>query len=172
MDYIWHIQLPLRWRHNGRNSVSNHQPHDCLLKRLFRHRSKKTSKLHAICAGNSSVPGEFPAQMASNAEKMFPFYDVTMLWGFWLESLPDWYSCCPLLGLPRAELSPRDRFHAEKWRWTGTLKYFKFSVMATDAHIYICLWYIYIYIYIYIYNSPANMALAHIARTVPFSATN
>ena len=36
--------LSLRWRHNGRDSVSNHQP-DCLLNRLFRRRSKKTSKL-------------------------------------------------------------------------------------------------------------------------------
>ena len=35
----------LRWRRNGRDSVSNHQPHDCLLNRLFRRRSKKTSKL-------------------------------------------------------------------------------------------------------------------------------
>ena len=26
---------PLRWRHNGRDGVSNHQPHDCLLKSLF-----------------------------------------------------------------------------------------------------------------------------------------
>ena len=31
----------LQWRHNGHNSVSNHQPHDCLLNRLFRRRSKK-----------------------------------------------------------------------------------------------------------------------------------
>ena len=29
----------LQWRHNGRDSVSNHQPHDCLLKCLFRRRS-------------------------------------------------------------------------------------------------------------------------------------
>ena len=36
---------PLRWRHYGRDSVSNHQPHDCLLNLLFRRRSKKTSKL-------------------------------------------------------------------------------------------------------------------------------
>ena len=27
--------LPLRWRHNGRDGISNHQPHDCLLNRLF-----------------------------------------------------------------------------------------------------------------------------------------
>ena len=31
--------ITLRWRHNGRDSVSNHQPHDCLLNRLFRRRS-------------------------------------------------------------------------------------------------------------------------------------
>ena len=36
----------LQWRHNGHNDVSNHQLHDCLLNRLFRHRSKKTSKPH------------------------------------------------------------------------------------------------------------------------------
>ena len=47
----WHcanystINTALRWHHNGRDGVSNHQPHDCLLNRLFRHRSKKTSEL-------------------------------------------------------------------------------------------------------------------------------
>ena len=62
----------LQWRHNGRDSVSNHQPHDCLLNRLFRHRSKQTSKLPVtgLCAGNSPGTGEFPAQMASYAENV------------------------------------------------------------------------------------------------------
>ena len=62
----------LPWRHNGRDGVSNHQPHDCLLKRLFGCKSKKTPKLRAtgVCAGNSPVTGEFPAQMASNAENV------------------------------------------------------------------------------------------------------
>ena len=48
----------LQWRNNGRSSVSNHQPHDCLLNRLFRRRSKKISKLRVtgLCAGNSPVP--------------------------------------------------------------------------------------------------------------------
>ena len=31
--------LSLQWRHNGRDGISNHQPPDCLLKRLFRRRS-------------------------------------------------------------------------------------------------------------------------------------
>ena len=59
----------LRWRHNEHNSVSNHQPHDCLLTRLFGRKSKKTSKLRVtgLCAGNSPGTGEFPAQRASNA---------------------------------------------------------------------------------------------------------
>ena len=33
----------LEWRHNGCDGVSNHQPHDSLLNRLFRRRSKKPS---------------------------------------------------------------------------------------------------------------------------------
>ena len=63
-------QIALQWRHNGRDGVSNHQPHDCLLNRLFRHGSKKTSKIRitGLCAGNSSVTGEFPTQSASKAE--------------------------------------------------------------------------------------------------------
>ena len=62
----------LRWRHNERDDVSNHQPHDCLLNRLFRRRSKKTPKLRVtgLCVGNSPVTGEFPAQRASNAENV------------------------------------------------------------------------------------------------------
>ena len=62
----------LQWRHNGRDIVSNHQPHDCSLKRLFRRRSKKTTKLRVtgLCVGNSPETGEFSAQMASNAENV------------------------------------------------------------------------------------------------------
>ena len=65
-------RTPLRWRHNERDGVSNHQPHDCLLSRLFRRRSKKTLKLRVtgLCEGNSSVTGEFPTQRARNAENV------------------------------------------------------------------------------------------------------
>ena len=63
---------PLQWRNNGHEGVSNHQPRHCLLNRLFRRRSQKTSKLRVtgLCAGNSPVTGEFTAQMASNAENV------------------------------------------------------------------------------------------------------
>ena len=64
--------LSLQWRHNERNGVSNHQHHDCLLNRYSRRRSTKTSKLRVtiLCAGNSPVTGEFPAQRTSNAENV------------------------------------------------------------------------------------------------------
>ena len=60
----WDVPHSLHWRHNGRDSVSNHQPHDCLLKCLFRRRSKKISKrrVTGLCAGNSPESDEFTAQ--------------------------------------------------------------------------------------------------------------
>ena len=67
------FKIALQWRHNELDSVSNHQPRHCFLNRLFGCKSKKTlSKLSVIgfCAGNSQGTGEFPAQMASNAENV------------------------------------------------------------------------------------------------------
>ena len=60
----------LQWRHNEGNGVSTHRRVDCLLNRLYRRRSKKTSKpqVTGICEGNPSVIGGFPSQRASNAE--------------------------------------------------------------------------------------------------------
>ena len=63
--------------HNELNGVSNHQPHHCLLKHLFRRRSKKTSKLSVtgLCVGNSRVTGEFPHK-GPVTQKMLPFDDL------------------------------------------------------------------------------------------------
>ena len=68
----FHPTDALLWHHNGHDGISYHQPHDCLLNRLFRRRSKKTSKLRVtgLCAGNSPGTGEFPTQMASNVENV------------------------------------------------------------------------------------------------------
>ena len=66
---VYDCKEALQWHHNGRDGVSDHQPRGGLLNRLFKHWSKKTSKLRVtgLCAGNSPVTGEFPAQMASKA---------------------------------------------------------------------------------------------------------
>ena len=78
----------LRWRHNDHAGVSNHQPHGCLLNRLFRRKSKKTSKLRVtgLCVGNSPGTGEFPARMASYAENV----------SIWWRHHADTVSCIPI----------------------------------------------------------------------------
>ena len=69
--------ISLHWRHNDHDGVSNHQPHGCLLNRLFRRRSKKTSKLcvTGLYVGNSPVPVNSPHK-GPVTRKMFPFDDV------------------------------------------------------------------------------------------------
>ena len=83
IDYIY----PLRWRHNEHDCASNHQPRDCLLNRLFRRRSKKTSKLRTLAfvrgihRGPVNSPHKWPV-----TRKMFPFDDVIMP-----RSRPGWF---------------------------------------------------------------------------------
>ena len=80
-DAPWEVintNTPLRWRHNERDSVSNHQPHHCFLNRLFRRRSKKAPRHWPLW-------GEFTAQMASYAENVsiwWRHHAVTTHWPF------------------------------------------------------------------------------------------
>ena len=97
----------LQWRHNEPNGVSNHQPHECLLNRLCRRRSKKTSKLRAAgpCAGIHQWPMNSPHKWPVT-RKMFLFNDVIM----WLCLMQlEWYFCRRLfisnnLGVPNGGL--------------------------------------------------------------------
>ena len=75
----WDKRSTLQWRHNDHDGVSNHQPHGCLLNRLFGRRSKKASKLRAtgLCAGKSPGPVNSPHK-GPVTRKMFPFDDVIM----------------------------------------------------------------------------------------------
>ena len=103
--------ISLHCRHNDHDGVSNHQPHGCLLNRLFGRRSKKTSKLRVtgLCAGKTPGTGEFPAQRVSNAE-MFPFDDVIMY--------------LPICWQPVSNHSPGHRDKQAKWhKWTGLSVY-------------------------------------------------
>ena len=75
----WQYLTTLHWRHNDYDGISNHQPHGCLLNRLFGRRSKKTSKLRVtgLCAGNSPGPVNSPHK-GPVTRHMFPFDDVIM----------------------------------------------------------------------------------------------
>ena len=83
--------------------ASNHQPHDCLLKRLFRPRSKKTSKLRltGLCDRNSPVTGEFPTQRASKVENVsfwWHHHGIICLWRSLVYCYDEvWYTVKPLI---------------------------------------------------------------------------
>ena len=71
--------------HNGRDGVSNRQPHHCLLNRLFRRRSKKyqCSTPLAFVWGIHRSPVNSP-HIWPVTRKMCPFDDVIM----WLQMMP------------------------------------------------------------------------------------
>ena len=72
-----HNSYLLQWRHNGHDGLSNYQPYGCLLNRLYKCRSKKTS---GLCVGNSPGTGEFPAQRASDAENVSIWWRHHVQW--------------------------------------------------------------------------------------------
>ena len=98
------------WRHNGRDGVSDHQSHDCLLNRLFRRKSKK----HQSSASLAFVwrihrwplnsPHKWPVM-----RKMFPFDDTS------------WYPydatfiVLSTRWLLVAQGSPSERGHLKSW---------------------------------------------------------
>ena len=70
--------LSLQWRHIGRDNVSNHQPHDYLLNRLFKRGSKKnqSSASLAFVGGGGGIyrwPVNSPHK-GPVTRKMFPFW--------------------------------------------------------------------------------------------------
>ena len=154
---------------------SNHQTHGCLLNRLYRRRSKRTSKLHvtALCEGNSKVAGEFTALRASNAENVpiwWRHYEMMgefMQYMFWntsvrLQNLP-WYKTGLVSRQVLHHLSKLQNWICHK---TGQYKtciesntkmvyiytniYININI-HTYINIYVCV-YIYIYVYIYIHT--------------------
>ena len=74
------IFTSLQWRRNERDCFSDHQPHDCLLNRLFRRRSKKyqSSPSLAVVRGIHRWPMNSP-HIRPVTRKMFPIDDVIML---------------------------------------------------------------------------------------------
>ena len=83
MRFICPNHIPLRWRHNGRDGVSDHRGLDCLLNRLSRRRSKKhqSSASPAFVRGIHRWPGNSPRKRPVT-QKKFPFDDVIMWWCF------------------------------------------------------------------------------------------
>ena len=67
-------KFTLNWRHNRRNGVSNHQPHDCVLKTFFQAHIKENinaPRHRSLVMVN--WPHKWPV-----TQKRFPFDDVIM----------------------------------------------------------------------------------------------
>ena len=122
---------PLQWRHNERDGVSNHQPHDCLLNRLFRRRSNQrkhqSSSSLAFVRGihrwPSPVTGEFPAQKASNAEKV-------SIW---------WHHHAPFCGVVVFEMRWRFRIDDTETLCNSSNKSYRYATRDTPC-IYVPWW--------------------------------
>ena len=79
---VWPASL--QWRHTERDGISNNsQPHDCLLNRLFRRRSKKHQRSASLAfvrwihRWRVNSPPKWPV-----TRKMFPFdNDIMQRWG-------------------------------------------------------------------------------------------
>ena len=109
---------PLQWRHNECDDVSNHRRLAGLLNRLFRHRSKKTSKFRVagLCEGNSPVADEFPLQRASNAE------NVSIWWRhhvFILFGRTSWTSQCTGITIRITEYIDNTLPYMDARKWRG-----------------------------------------------------
>ena len=74
----------LHWRHNEYVGVSNHQPQGCLLNRLLRRGSKKTSKLRVtgvwIPRTNGQLRGKCFHLMTSSSRATYSISWVLMSW--------------------------------------------------------------------------------------------
>ena len=70
----------IEWRHNLSDGVSNHRRLDCLLNRLFRRRSKKTSKFRVtgLYGGIHRWPVN-SSHIGPATRKILPFDDVILL---------------------------------------------------------------------------------------------
>ena len=106
--FVW-----LQWRYNERDGVSNHRPLDCLLNRLFRCRSKKTSKLRVTGLSEGNPPVTMCAYFCYKV--MYCGIFVWCIVGFArrVYSLPQLLSCSICQ-------------YAIKYTWFGVLSWFFF----------------------------------------------
>ena len=70
--YVFVLSNTLQWRHNGRDCVSNHQPHDCYTQAFIQAHIRENIIVprHWPLWGIPPVTGGFPSQRASNAENV------------------------------------------------------------------------------------------------------
>ena len=91
----------------------------------WRHQMETFSALLAICAGNSPVPGEFPAQrpVTRSFDVLFDLRLNKRLskqtWGWWFETLsrPLWRNCNVIQSRYQINLSTIPWVLVQRWSW-------------------------------------------------------
>ena len=113
-----------QWRHNECDVVSNHRRLDCLLNRLFRRRSQKTSNIciTRLCDGNPPVTGGF----SSAKRKMFPLDDVITTRVPWRTVTRSFNVLCEHI---------RDQWSNFGWQWRSAVKNIMFQVTEPWSHL-------------------------------------
>ena len=86
--------MTIQWRHNERHGISNHQPHDCLLNRLFKVQIKENIK----APRHRPLWGKFTAdQWIPHTEHQWRgkcFHSMTSSWqpwSWWTSALTCWF---------------------------------------------------------------------------------
>ena len=126
----WSWQESLQWRHNGRGSVSNHQPHHCLnVDSDADQRNHQSSASLAFVRGINRGPMNSPHKRPVT-RKMFPFDDVIMILG---RINPLW--CC-IVSRKYANLSALSMVSRV---WDGVVYW-----NSSSWNIRTCLWYYHI----------------------------
>ena len=100
------VQMLIKWSHlPGANEWMWSLLGDLMLTSWWHHQMETFSALLAICAGNSPVPSEFPAQRPVT-QSFDVFFDLRLnkwfrkqSWGWWFETLshPLWRHCNDVL---------------------------------------------------------------------------
>ena len=127
-ENYWRItSRAFQWRHNERDGVSKHRRHDCLLNRLFKRRSKKTSKLRVteLSEGNQLVTGGLPLQSASNAENVSIWWrhHVTEKNHYSWQVIDYFISYTHLLDVKHGKTATDPSFRHYWLRWVSWLRY-------------------------------------------------
>ena len=136
LKLLWSLQ----WRHNGRDIVSNYWRLHCLLNRLFRRRSKKSSRLRVtgLCEGNSPVTCELPSQGCSNVENVFiwwRYHELSMKFRFIINSGPNIISVPSgfLTNFSRHSSDYKERhLHDDVIKWKHFPRYWPWGREITD----------------------------------------
>ena len=83
--------LSLQWSHNGRDSVSNHQPHECLLNRLFRRKENIKAPRHWPLCGEFTGDWWIPHTNGQLRGKCFHL--MTSSWSNTISDRASLYNC-------------------------------------------------------------------------------